>query len=52
MQAIIASAGPQQAKQQMRKQPKKASGSELRQIDKVNSMGQTTLQARQIRKNK
>jgi hypothetical protein len=51
MQAIINSAGPQQAKNQARNQPK-ASGPEISQINKVNAMDATTSQARQIRKNK
>lgn len=46
MQAIIHSAGPQQMANQMVKQ-KKASGVELNQINKVNSMSETPLQARQ-----
>lgn len=47
MQAIIKSAGPQQANNQAKAKPKKASGAELNQFNKVNAMGMTPLQERQ-----
>lgn len=54
MQAIIHSAAPQQAQNQKKAQsgPKKASNTELSQINKVNEMSETPLQARQINRNK
>ncbi len=50
--AIIKSAGIQQAKNQEKKNsgPKKASGVELKQVNKVNEMAETPLEARQINK--
>lgn len=48
MQAIMASVGPQQVQNQAQKQPKKASGVELKQINKVDEMSETSLQRRQI----
>lgn len=52
MQAIIKSAGPQQARQQLKKNQKsdKASGVELNQINKVNQMDTTKLQDREMNK--
>lgn len=52
MQAIIHSAGPQQQKQQSKAKPKKASGVELNQLNKVNAMDATTLQDRAMDKAK
>jgi len=49
MQAIIKSAGPQQV-QQKTKTPKKASGVELKQINKVNDLYATADQNREISK--
>ncbi len=52
MQAIIHSAGPQQVQNQGKKQsgPKKATGTELKQINRVDEMAETPLEARQIHK--
>lgn len=52
MQAIMASAGPQQMQNQAKTQPKskKASGVELKQINKVNSMYATPLEQRELDK--
>lgn len=47
-QAIINSAGVQQAQRQQAKAPKKASGVELKQINKVDALYPTPLQARAI----
>jgi hypothetical protein len=47
-QAIMASAGMQQAQNQAQKPPKKASGTELKQINKVDEMSATSLQRRQM----
>lgn len=53
MQAIIKSAGPQQMQSQMpQKKPKKASGVELNQLNKINAMDATALQDRQMDKAK
>lgn len=52
MQAIIRSAGPQQAQQQQKSKPKKASGTELKQINRVNDMDATALQDRLMDKAK
>ena len=49
MQSIMKAQGPQQMQQQS-KGPKKASGVELNQINKVNSMAETPLEHRQIDK--
>lgn len=49
-QAIINSQGPQQAQNQKKTQPKKASGVELKQLNRVNDMYETSLQARQMDK--
>lgn len=46
MQAVMTSQGAQQAQQQQ-KGPKKATGVELKQINKVNEMGETKLEKRQ-----
>lgn len=51
-QAIIASAGMQQAQRQAQPGPKKASGTELKQINKVDALYPTSLQARAISRTK
>lgn len=48
MQAIIQSQAMQQAKNQQQKQPKKASATELKQINKVDEMAATRLQHREM----
>lgn len=52
--AIIQSAGPQQIQNQQNKMkgPKKATGVELKQINKVDSLSETPLEARQINRNR
>lgn len=54
MQAIIASQSHQQMQNQQKAQsgPKKASGVELKQINKVDEMSETPLEARQINRNR
>lgn len=52
MQAIMKSAGPQQMQQQAKGPQKKASGVELKQLNKVDEMSETTLEARQINRNR
>lgn len=54
MQAIIQSAGPQQMQNQQKNtpSPKKASGAELKQINRVTDMSATSLQDREIDKSK
>lgn len=49
-QAIIHSAGAQQVAQAVQKAPRRASNTELSQINKVNQLSATPLQARQIQK--
>jgi len=48
MQAIINSAGPMQQQAGQEKQPKKASGVELDQLNKVDSLSELPSEARQI----
>lgn len=50
MQAIMKAQGPQQQRQQAKAEPKKASGVELKQINKVDEMGETSLEKRLINK--
>lgn len=52
MQVIIKSQGAQQVQNQAKKQPKKASGTELSQINKVNAMDATASQDRLMDKAK
>lgn len=53
MQAIIKSAAAQQSNRQQQRQPhQKATEAELKQVDKVDSLYQTPLEARQANRNK
>ncbi len=52
MQSIIASAAPNTGPQAQANQPTKASGPELSQINKVNSLTETKLQSREIQRRK
>lgn len=52
MQAIISSQATQQAQNQAKNQPKKASGVELKQINKVNDMDMLPSQRRELNKGK
>lgn len=50
--AVVQSGMAGQQPQQSQKEPKKATGVELKQINKTDELGETTLEARQINRNK